>query len=202
MKGSSFEHLVRIIATLRDPETGCPWDRAQDHRSLRPYLLEETYEALDAMENGDNDALAEELGDVLLQVLLHSQIASERGAFSIDDVLRILSDKLIRRHPHVFGDASREDRDIHEHWHRIKRAEGKRPEPSLSILLDARKAVSKPGAARSATWGDDGCFTDEEQAGRKLLAIVEEVWFEGHDPELALRAALKRLAEYKGDACG
>ena len=92
--------LIGVIAKLRSPE-GCPWDRAQTHSSLRSNMLEEAYEAVDAIDDGDMPHLREELGDVLLQVLLHSQIASENGDFTIDDVAKELKDKLIHRHPHV-----------------------------------------------------------------------------------------------------
>jgi len=97
-----FKKLVEIMATLR-AQNGCPWDRKQTHESLKPYLLEETYEVLETIDQRDNAKLREELGDVLLQVVFHSQIAAESGTFTIDDVLETLAEKLIRRHPHVFG---------------------------------------------------------------------------------------------------
>src|SRR5678809_78392 len=95
-----FRALVELMAALRAPD-GCPWDRKQTHESLKPYLLEETYEVLEILDRQDRGKLAEELGDVLLQVLFHSQIAAEAGSFTIEDVLEQLADKLIRRHPHV-----------------------------------------------------------------------------------------------------
>ena len=100
-----FDTVVAIMAKLRAPG-GCPWDRKQTHESLKPYLIEETYEALDTIDRQDFAKLKEELGDVLLQVLFHSQIGTEAGTFTIDDVLEQLSDKLVRRHPHVFGDGA------------------------------------------------------------------------------------------------
>ncbi|MDR2586644.1 MAG: nucleoside triphosphate pyrophosphohydrolase [Coriobacteriales bacterium] len=100
--GSGFEEFVDVIARLRAPG-GCPWDREQTHASIARNMIEEAYEAVDAIEHNDTDALREELGDVLLQVVLHSQIASEAGAFSIEDVVADVRDKMIRRHPHVFG---------------------------------------------------------------------------------------------------
>jgi tetrapyrrole methylase family protein/MazG family protein len=98
----SFDGLGEIVRRLRAPD-GCPWDRAQTHDTLRRYLLEETYEALDALDEGEPGKLREELGDVLLQIMLHAQIASEGGEFTIDDVIESISRKLLRRHPHVFG---------------------------------------------------------------------------------------------------
>src|SRR5678815_3110486 len=100
-----FRALVDLMAALRAPD-GCPWDRKQTHESLKPYLLEETYEVLEILDRQDRGKLAEELGDVLLQVLFHSQIAAEAGSFTIEDVLEQLADKLIRRHPHVFKDGA------------------------------------------------------------------------------------------------
>ena len=99
----TFDTLTRIIAQLRSPE-GCPWDREQTHQSIKNYLLEECYEALQALDEGDHQKLREELGDILLQILLHSQIASETGEFTLDDVISDLAHKLVRRHPHVFGE--------------------------------------------------------------------------------------------------
>ena len=92
------------MIALRDPETGCPWDIKQTNKSIRKYFIEETYEAIEAIDNEDDIELCNELGDVLLQVMLHSKIAEDRGAFSIDDVVNGITEKMIRRHPHVFGD--------------------------------------------------------------------------------------------------
>ena len=104
MKYKNLEELIAVIAKLRAPD-GCPWDREQTHYSLRPNMLEEAYEAVDAINENNMPHLKEELGDVLLQVLLHSQIASENGDFDIEDVAKELKEKLIHRHPHVFGNA-------------------------------------------------------------------------------------------------
>lgn len=100
---NNFERLVEIMAKLRGPQ-GCPWDKEQDHKSLKPYLIEEAYEVLEAIESGNDSKIAEELGDLLSQVVMHSQLAKERDAFNIDTVARMISEKLIERHPHVFGD--------------------------------------------------------------------------------------------------
>jgi tetrapyrrole methylase family protein / MazG family protein len=122
-----FSKLVELMATLRAPK-GCPWDRKQTHESLKPYLLEETYEVLETIDQRDTAKLREELGDVLLQVLFHSQIAAEAGTFTIEDVLEVLSAKLIRRHPHVFGNGDpttnpTNGEQVLSQWEDIKRAE-------------------------------------------------------------------------------
>src|SRR5262245_53066943 len=105
----TFARFVQVVRALRDPKTGCPWDLEQDHRSLRPYLMEEAYETLEAIDRGDDVHLREELGDLLLQIVLHAQLATDRGAFSIVDVLTGITEKMIRRHPHVFGEVKVKD---------------------------------------------------------------------------------------------
>ena len=118
-----LEKLVDLIGVLRS-ENGCPWDRAQTHTSLRPNMLEEAYEAVDAIDDGDVANLREELGDVLLQVILHSQIAKDDNEFDIEDVARELSEKLIHRHPHVFGDTKvQSTKDIVDNWDKLKKEE-------------------------------------------------------------------------------
>ena len=120
---ASFEKLLGVCRRLRGPE-GCPWDREQTHASLRPYLLEEAYEVLDAIDHADADALRDELGDLLLQVVFHSELAGETGAFTIADVANAIAAKLVRRHPHVFGDvAVRDASDVMRNWREIKAAE-------------------------------------------------------------------------------
>ncbi len=98
----AFEDFVEIMARLRE---GCPWDKKQTHQSLRPYLVEEAYELLEALDSGDDDAVREELGDLLLQIVFHARLARERGAFDMNDVVEGISQKMVSRHPHVFGDA-------------------------------------------------------------------------------------------------
>ena len=123
MKYPNLEKLVDIIAVLRS-ENGCPWDREQTHKSLRPNMLEEAYEAVDAIDDGDILNLREELGDVLLQVVLHAQIAKDNGEFDIEDVAKELSDKLIHRHPHVFGTEKVADsQEVLENWDKLKKEE-------------------------------------------------------------------------------
>ena len=114
-----FEELVSIMKTLYGPD-GCPWDHEQTHESLKPYLIEEAYEAIEAIDSGSDEHLAEEIGDVLLQVVFHAEIADSKGRFNIDDVLRIIIEKLKRRHPHVFGDATADDsKQVIKHWEEI-----------------------------------------------------------------------------------
>lgn len=122
-----FSKLVNLMAALR-AANGCPWDRKQTHESLKPYLLEETYEVLETIDQGDHAKLREELGDVLLQVVFHSQIAAETGTFTVEDVLETLAEKLIRRHPHVFGSSDQtgtltNGEQVLSQWEDIKRAE-------------------------------------------------------------------------------
>lgn len=120
-----FERLRDIMARLRDPETGCPWDVKQDFSTIAPYTIEEAFEVADAIERGDHDALKDELGDLLFQVYFHARMAEEQGSFDVADVAAAVSDKLVRRHPHVFGDREiASDDELRRHWERDKLAEG------------------------------------------------------------------------------
>jgi MazG family protein len=122
-KNSAINDLLRVMARLRSP-TGCPWDREQSHHTLRRHAIEEVYELIDAIEARDDVEMAEELGDLLLQVVFHCQLARERGAFDFEKVTRHLVDKLIRRHPHVFGKVKVKDVDeVWANWEKIKKAE-------------------------------------------------------------------------------
>jgi tetrapyrrole methylase family protein / MazG family protein len=135
-KHSSFAELVAVMARLRST-TGCPWDREQDHASLKPYLLEEAYEALEAIDAGDDEELKKELGDVLLQVVFHAQIAAEEQRFAIDDVCRAIVDKLIHRHPHVFGTEQADDSEtVLKNWERIKKEERQGQQETPPSALD------------------------------------------------------------------
>lgn len=137
--GDTFAQLVRLMHRLRAPG-GCSWDAEQTHESLKPYFVEETYEALEAIDSGDDLELQEELGDVLLQVLFHSEIAGERLAFTIDDVVEGLSSKLIRRHPHVFADGNaKTPEEVSRNWTRLK--------------LEERKLSAAPGQQPSVIDG-------------------------------------------------
>jgi len=157
----ALQNLIDVVAKLRSPTSGCPWDLAQTHESLIPYVIEEAYEVVAAIQGGDAKAIAEELGDLLLQVILHSQIASETNKFTIAEVAEGITQKLIRRHPHIFGDVSVENiEEIHQNWERIKAEEKgedfaatqklsyklKRYARSLPPLMAAMKISSKAGA--------------------------------------------------------
>src|SRR5690242_6406981 len=121
--GEWFERLVALQARLR-AANGCPWDREQTHSSLRTYLIEEAYEVLDALESGNDAKFAEEMGDLLLQIVFHSQIAREEGRFSVSDVIREVHEKMVRRHPHVFGEKRAKDAaEVLKNWEQIKAEE-------------------------------------------------------------------------------
>ena len=144
-KATSFEAFQEVIAHLRAPD-GCPWDRKQTHQSLRPYLLEETYELLAALDAGDIQATQEELGDLLLQVVLHAQIASEDGEFNMAQVLETVNTKIVHRHPHVFGNVKVDGvENVLENWERLKAAErqanGKVESSSLDGIANALPAL-------------------------------------------------------------
>jgi MazG family protein len=122
-KPPAINDLLKVMARLRSP-TGCPWDREQNHHTLRRHAIEEVYELIDAIEAGDDHEMAEELGDLLLQVVFHCQLAKERGAFDFEKVCRVLVEKLVRRHPHVFGKTKVKDVDeVWANWEKIKKAE-------------------------------------------------------------------------------
>ncbi len=198
--GEAFEELVRVVARLRGPD-GCPWDRAQTHKTLVPYLIEEAYEVAEAIDSGDPARLKDELGDLLLQVVLHSQIASEEGHFDITEVVDNLREKLIRRHPHVFGSAEAKTPDeVRGRWEEIKEKEGKGFEiGARPALLVARKFVERekslgrdiPISAR-VSW-DEG--DPERLVGEVLLEAV--LWAQEHgvEPEVALRREVERRLE-------
>ncbi len=141
MKYPQMERLIDIVAALR-AENGCQWDREQTHRTLRPNMLEEAYEAVDAIDDGNVDNLREELGDVLLQVVLHSQIAKDDGEFDIEDVAKELSDKLIHRHPHVFGEQKvNSTEEILENWDKLKKEEKTYRKSILDGIPKAQSAL-------------------------------------------------------------
>jgi tetrapyrrole methylase family protein / MazG family protein len=135
--GERFERLVSIMARLRGPD-GCPWDREQDFDTIKPYLLEETYEVMDAIDARDWAELADELGDLMLQAVFFAQMASEAGHFRIDDSLDAINDKLIRRHPHIFGDSeARTADDVKKRWDEIKKQEKQAKQESPKLLLES-----------------------------------------------------------------
>ena len=158
MELKELKELIEVIAKLRSPE-GCPWDREQTHRSLKPHMLEEAYEAVDAIDSEDMANLREELGDVLLQVLLHSQIADEEGAFNVEDVAKELKEKLIHRHPHVFGSVQvNSASDVLENWDKLKKEEKTYRKSAMdgisksqSALMSAQK-ISKKAVKTGFEW--------------------------------------------------
>ena len=163
---SSFTELVDVMARLRAPD-GCPWDREQTHATLKPYLLEETYEALEAIDAHNDDELCRELGDVLLQVVFHAQIAAEEGRFSIEEVGRAIVDKLVRRHPHVFADVTVDGADqVLRNWEQIKKEERREQGADAPSLLDGIPAQlpallrAQRIQARAAKQGFDWNYID------------------------------------------
>jgi tetrapyrrole methylase family protein/MazG family protein len=182
----SLNRLVDIMARLRAPG-GCPWDREQTFESLRPYLVEEAYEVLDAIEQGDLGALRDELGDVLLQVLFHSEIAAEGGHFRLADVARAIADKLVRRHPHVFADVAVRDADeVVRNWRRIKaeerRAAGGGSEPGLLASVP----TGLPALARAQQVGEKLAHAGLDWAD--LAGVLAKVDEERHELADALRS--------------
>ena len=199
-----INELLKVMARLRSP-TGCPWDREQDHQTLRWHAVEEVYELIDAIEARDDHEMMEELGDLLLQVVFHCQLAKERGAFNFDKVTRHIVEKLIRRHPHVFGDAKAKTVDaVWAQWDRIKQAEkrGTRHErPSaldgiprhLPALLRAEKLVKK---ARKAGLADGTKGVRKKMSrtglGRELFRLAGEAQARGWSAEDLLRLQIAR----------
>jgi len=223
MSKRSFEELVALMARLRAPG-GCPWDREQTHKSLRTYLLEETYEVLDAIERDDVRALRDELGDLLLQVLFHAQMASEQERFDIEDVLTGLHEKLVRRHPHVFGSKQVENaREVVHNWEALKAAE--RADGSRSVLDGAGRSLPAllegfQMTRRAAQVGFDWKRLDdllaklkeeeaelreavasgkaariEDEVGDLLFVAVNVARYLGLDPEVALRRTNRKFAQ-------
>jgi XTP/dITP diphosphohydrolase len=204
------------MARLRAPG-GCPWDARQTHQSLVQYLLEEAYEAAEAIDQGNRDDMREELGDVLLQVVFHSLIAAEatEDQFDIDDLARLAGDKLVRRHPHVFSDDQAEDlsaEESHKRWDRIKTEEKSRRsvldgipvgQPALAraqkVFGRARRAgldLSQIDSLDIMSGADaEGELAGGDSLGRRLAALAAEADAAGLDAEQALRAATRRLEE-------
>lgn len=216
--GEEFERLVQTMEILRS-ERGCEWDKSQTHDSLKPYMVEEAYELLDAIDQKNDAKLKEELGDVLLQVIFHSQIAKERSAFDVFDVIHTLNEKLVRRHPHVFGDSPGYS---YEQWERIKSQE--KGEKKVSAIGELNKAlpalslarrIQENAAAVGFDWPDvSGALEKvkeevkeleealqegnskrvEEELGDLLFAVVNIARFSSIDPEVALRRATEKFA--------
>ena len=218
MAQKEFDRLVSIMERLRQPD-GCPWDRKQTHQSLRQYLLEETYEVLEALDEEDFQALKEELGDLLLQIVFHAQLAKEEGKFSIEDVVNAISDKLVRRHPNVFGDVvinTAEEQS--KNWELLKKKEGRTSAiegvpKELSALLRAWR-IQQKAAQVGFDWdntADVWAKVEEELAelreavasgsrdkiedefGDVLFALVNLSRFLKINPEDALRRTVNKF---------
>ncbi len=212
MRGSHFTQLVALLDQLRSPG-GCPWDGEQTHQSLVEYLIEEAYESVEAIDANDSEAMCEELGDLLLQVVFHARISQEQpGGWDIDAVIDGITQKLIRRHPHVFAEDSVQQgnqvqtpADVEIGWHERKAKEKKRdsvtegiPE-ALPALMRAQKLISR---SQSVTVPDPDYLTDtnqvvsglstEEQLGDYLFALVSSASSQGLDSEAAVRKAVLR----------
>jgi XTP/dITP diphosphohydrolase len=203
-------HLLDLVATMDTLRKECPWDKKQTHESLAPHLLEEPYEALEALENGDDKAFREELGDVLLQVFFHARIAAEReDGYTIDDVADGINAKLIRRHPHVFAGVRVDGaEDVKRNWDDIKKAErasanpGREPsvldgvpfgQPALSLAAQLQRRAARAGAPADLSVGHDHALGDQ------LLRLVAQAREAGLDPELELRAAARRYRDLVRD---
>jgi XTP/dITP diphosphohydrolase len=202
-KPPAISDLLEVMARLRSPK-GCPWDREQDHRTLRWHAVEEVYELLDAIEAGDDHELEEELGDLLLQVVFHCQLARERGAFDFEKVARHLTNKLIRRHPHVFGNLKVKDVDqVWTNWEQIKRAEkhGTRyARPSvldgipkhLPALLHAAKLVKKAHKAKLLPTASRRPSRTKRDLAETLFSLAQFAQERGWSAEDLLRGEIKR----------
>ncbi len=211
-------HMLDLVATMDALRTGCPWDAKQTHQTLAPHLIEESYEALEALETGEPQALREELGDVLLQVVFHARIAAERQdgtGYTIDDVADAIVSKLVRRHPHVFGEVHVSSADeVKTNWAAIKAAEREEKhggpgsaldgipfgQPALSLAAQLQGRAAAAGVpADVARLGDvadlPGGADVGEDLGGKLFVLVAAARAAGLDPELELRAAARRFSD-------
>ncbi|MEZ4607144.1 MAG: MazG family protein [Deinococcales bacterium] len=200
--------LLNVMRRLRGPG-GCPWDQEQDHLSLRSYLLEEACEAIDALSAQDDEASCEELGDVLLQIAFHSVIAEERQAFSYANVEKSIIDKLIRRHPHVFGEVKvNGSAEVLSNWQAIKAAEKADEVPVHPVLkvpqslpaLARAQEVSKKLAMPKGDKASVAQALNQGDIGEMLLAVVNYARSEGINPEIALRETLSRHIKEALDA--
>lgn len=204
-----MESLLDVLRSLRAPD-GCPWDRVQTHESLRPHLLEEAAEAVDALGGGVDDEMIEELGDVLLHVAFHAVIAEEEGRWTLDEVERRLVEKLVRRHPHVFADASAESvEDVEVTWQQVKEAEqGDAPRDPADGVPDGLPALARAaGLAKALDWSEPEGALARAAAGAEDAAILADALVAlairaeraGLEPELLLRDELRtRLEQRKG----
>lgn len=206
-----LRRLVELVAHLRSPQ-GCPWDQAQTHRSLTGLLVEEAYEVVEAIQANDMEALKDELGDLLLHVAFHVQIAQETGEFELDDVLEAVQEKIIRRHPHVFGDRPTQDvAEIKARWEELKHQERhhkmkRKKLGALPALVEARKTLDRAsnlgmdlhkvlGRSSSRALRKHLGRVDAQALGQLLLEIVAWSRESGLEPEFSLKQATARLAQ-------
>ena len=204
---ASLDTVTRIAERLRAPD-GCPWDREQTHASLRPHLLEEAYEALAALDSGDPARLRDELGDLLLQIALHAEIARQEGTFDANEVARRLNEKLIRRHPHVFAGKEIAGSDLLAQWEQIKREEqGDGPKSllggvprELPALFAAERMLERAARVKIEPPRLDLPLDidDQDFLGELLFDVVAAARDSGFDAETALRAANERFAAHVG----
>jgi XTP/dITP diphosphohydrolase len=210
LPGSELLTLVSVMDTLRRK---CPWDAKQTHESLAPYLIEESYEALDALESGDRAALREELGDVLLQVMFHARVAQERAdetGFTVDDVADGIVTKLVRRHPHVFADVAVSGaEDVKRNWDAIKAAERASAtgspgsaldgvpfgQPALALAAQLQRRAERAGVPAELATGLTAADGAGDGLGAELFALVASARAAGLDPELELRGAARRYRD-------
>ena len=201
---TAIDDLLEVMARLRAPK-GCPWDREQDHMTLRRHAIEEVYELIDSIEAGDDGEMAEELGDLLLQVVFHCQLARERGAFDFEKVTRLLVEKLIRRHPHVFGATQVKDVDeVWANWEKIKRAEktGTHRERAsaldgipkrLPALLRAEKLLKKARKAKLVADGKNSqSKLSKTEFAKQLFELAALAQSRGWCAEELLAAEIKK----------
>jgi MazG family protein len=203
-KQPAINDLLKVMAKLRSPK-GCPWDREQSHHSLRFHAVEEVYELIDAIEAKDDHEMEEELGDLLLQVVFHCQLAKERGAFNFNKVARHITDKLIRRHPHVFGDLKVKDVDqVWANWEKIKRAEKHgthRARPSvldgiprhLPALQRAEKLTKKARKAKLVDQVPVTAARTKSQVAKQLLELTRFAQSKGWSAEDLLRQETRKF---------
>lgn len=198
----TFDELVDIIAALRAPG-GCPWDREQTHKSIRKSVIEEAYEMVEAIDGGKPEKIADESGDVLLQVVLHAQIAKDSGEYDINDVTDAISRKMIHRHPHVFGEVNVKTSDeVRDRWDAIKRADRKQSSISdelrgvsayIPSLMRAQKICKKAKKAGYEHKPKSTGFKTEEELGRLLFDIAAAAGDMGIDPEVALSGYINKF---------
>ncbi len=200
MAQTEFEKLVQVVKALRDPETGCPWDLQQDHKSLLPFLFEESYEFKEAVESGDYDHMREEIGDVLLQVVLHSQLANEVKKFDVEDVAKSISEKIIRRHPHVFANPEGKKittEEVKENWNDIKAQEKQDQDYKRAIKKKVLNAPSLTSAYEIGRKTEKLNFDWED--AQQVAYKVEEEWQELKEELMPAQLNKDRVAEELGD---